>query len=74
MSEPANSLVQAGGGGLKGGEKAPRKEEDANRPGSINFNIVSKGLGSNKMSYYLDEAAGELRDLLLPTIQTKAKL
>jgi len=26
------------------------------------------------MSYYLNEAAGDIRDLLLPTIQTKAKL
>ena len=41
---------------------------------SINFNVVSKGLGSNKMSHYLNEAAGDVRDLLLPTIQTKAKL
>jgi len=35
---------------------------------------VSKGLGSDRMSYYLNEAAGDIRDLLLPTIQTKAKL
>lgn len=42
---------------------------------SINFNIVSKGLGSNKMSFYLNEAAGEMRDLLLPTLEPpKAKL
>ncbi|KAK3391030.1 acyltransferase ChoActase/COT/CPT [Podospora didyma] len=42
---------------------------------SINFNIVSKGLGSNKMSFYLNEAAGEMRDLLLPTLEApKAKL
>ncbi|KAH9897220.1 acyltransferase ChoActase/COT/CPT [Xylariomycetidae sp. FL2044] len=42
---------------------------------SINFNIVSKGLGSQKMSYYLNEAASELRDLLLPTLEPpKAKL
>ncbi|KAM7204529.1 carnitine O-acetyltransferase [Rhypophila sp. PSN 637] len=42
---------------------------------SINFNIVSKGLGSNKMSHYLNEAAGEMRDLLIPTIEApKAKL
>ncbi|KAI1640028.1 acyltransferase ChoActase/COT/CPT [Biscogniauxia mediterranea] len=42
---------------------------------SINFNIVSKGLGSQKMSYYLNEAAGDIRDLLLPTIEPpKAKL
>lgn len=42
---------------------------------SINFNIVSKGLGSQKMSFYLNEAAGDMRDLLTPTIEApKAKL
>jgi carnitine O-acetyltransferase len=42
---------------------------------SINFNIVSKGLGSNKMSYYLNEAAGDIRELMLPTLEAaKAKL
>ncbi|KAK3991361.1 acyltransferase ChoActase/COT/CPT [Cladorrhinum sp. PSN332] len=42
---------------------------------SLNFNIVSKGLGSDKMSYYINEAAGEMRDLLIPTIEApKAKL
>ncbi|KAI0413794.1 acyltransferase ChoActase/COT/CPT [Xylaria grammica] len=42
---------------------------------SLNFNIVSKGIGSQKMSYYINEAAGDLRDLLLPTLEApKAKL
>ncbi|KAL8751671.1 MAG: hypothetical protein Q9184_005998 [Pyrenodesmia sp. 2 TL-2023] len=42
---------------------------------SIQFNIVSKGLGSERMSFYLNEAAGDLRDLLMPTIeQPRAKL
>lgn len=42
---------------------------------SINLNIVSKGLGSHRMSYYLNEAAGEMRDLLMPSIAApKAKL
>ncbi|KAI1336288.1 acyltransferase ChoActase/COT/CPT [Xylariaceae sp. FL0016] len=42
---------------------------------SINFNVVSKGLGSQKMSHYLNEAAGDIRDLLLPTLEApKAKL
>lgn len=42
---------------------------------SINFNIVSKGLGSDRMSYYLNEAASEMRELLAPTLQPpKAKL
>ncbi|KAI0523682.1 acyltransferase ChoActase/COT/CPT [Xylaria bambusicola] len=42
---------------------------------SLNFNIVSKGLDSQKMSYYINEAAGDIRDLLLPTLEApKAKL
>ncbi|KAI1415771.1 acyltransferase ChoActase/COT/CPT [Hypoxylon sp. FL1857] len=42
---------------------------------SLNFNIVSKGIGSDKMSYYINEAANDIRDLLLPTLeQPKAKL
>ncbi|KAI1821530.1 acyltransferase ChoActase/COT/CPT [Xylaria intraflava] len=42
---------------------------------SLNFNIVSKGLGSNRMSYYINEAAGDIRDILLPTLEApKAKL
>ncbi|KAI0386029.1 acyltransferase ChoActase/COT/CPT [Hypomontagnella monticulosa] len=42
---------------------------------SLNFNIVSKGLGSQKMSYYINEAANDLRELLLPTLEApKAKL
>ncbi|KAI1324168.1 acyltransferase ChoActase/COT/CPT [Xylariaceae sp. FL0255] len=42
---------------------------------SINFNIVSKGLGSERMSHYLNEAAGDIRDLLLPGLEApKAKL
>ncbi|KAI1404651.1 acyltransferase ChoActase/COT/CPT [Hypoxylon fuscum] len=42
---------------------------------SLNFNIVSKGIGSQKMSYYINEAANDIRDLLLPTLEPpKAKL
>lgn len=42
---------------------------------SIQFNIVSKGLGSERMSFFLNEAAGDVRDLLLPTLEgPKAKL
>lgn len=42
---------------------------------SLQFNIVSKGLGSERMSFYLNEAAGDIRDLLLPTLEApKAKL
>jgi carnitine O-acetyltransferase len=49
-------------------------EQHANRS-SLNFNIVSKGQGSNKMSHYIAEAASDMRDLLMPTIEApKAKL
>jgi len=42
---------------------------------SLQFNIVSKGLGVQRMGFYLNEAAEDIRDLLLPTIEpTKAKL
>ncbi len=42
---------------------------------SIQFNIVSKGLGSDRMSFWLNEALNEVRDLLLPTVEgPKAKL
>ncbi|KAJ2892576.1 hypothetical protein MKZ38_009607 [Zalerion maritima] len=42
---------------------------------SINFNVASKGLGSDKMSFYLNEAAMDMKEFLLPTIEPpKAKL
>lgn len=41
---------------------------------SIQWNIVCKNLGAERMSHYLNEAAGDIRDLMLPTIETKAKL
>lgn len=42
---------------------------------SLNFNVVSKGLGSARMSHYLNEAAGDMRDLLIHTLESpKAKL
>lgn len=42
---------------------------------SLQFNIVSKGLQSDRLSHWLNEAAGEIRDLMLPTIEgAKAKL
>ena len=42
---------------------------------SIQFNVVSKGLGCERMSFYLNEAAGDIRDLMLQTLETpKAKL
>lgn len=41
---------------------------------SIQFNVVSKGLGSERMSFYLNEAAGDMRDIMAPELETKAKL
>jgi len=42
---------------------------------NIQFNIVSKRLGCERMSFYLSEAASEIRDLLMPTLEApKAKL
>lgn len=42
---------------------------------SIQFNVVSKNLGSERMSFYLNEAAGDIRDLMLPSLEApKAKL
>ncbi|KAK5121570.1 hypothetical protein LTR85_004742 [Meristemomyces frigidus] len=41
---------------------------------SIQFNIVSKNLGCERMAFYLNEAAGDIRDILLPELETKAKL
>ncbi|KAF2870452.1 acyltransferase ChoActase/COT/CPT [Massariosphaeria phaeospora] len=42
---------------------------------SIQWNVCSKGLGSERMSFYLSEAAGDIRDLMLPTLDApKAKL
>ncbi|KAJ5123856.1 uncharacterized protein N7515_007681 [Penicillium bovifimosum] len=35
---------------------------------SLNFNIVCKRIGAERMSYYLSEAATELRDLLMPDL------
>ena len=48
---------------------------EANINSSLNFNIVSKGLGSNRMSHYINEAANDMRELLTPTLEPpKAKL
>lgn len=47
----------------------------ANVDFSIQFNIVSKKLGSDRMSFYLQEAANDVRDIMLPTLEhPKAKL
>lgn len=41
---------------------------------NIQFNIVCKGLGAERMSFYLNEAANDVRDIMLPTLEPKAKL
>lgn len=41
---------------------------------SIQFNIVSKKLGCERMSFFLNEAASDVRDMLMPGMVEKAKL
>ena len=41
---------------------------------SMQFNIVSKHLGCERMAFFLNEAAGEIREMMLPMLQEKAKL
>ena len=41
---------------------------------SIQFNIVSKNLGCERMAFFLNEAAGDIREIMMPTISSKAKL
>lgn len=41
---------------------------------SINFNIVSKRLGSERMSYYINEAAMDMAEVMRTTLEVKAKL
>ncbi|KAH0560073.1 hypothetical protein GP486_003408 [Trichoglossum hirsutum] len=36
---------------------------------TIQFNIISKGLGSERMSFYLNEAASDIRNVLLSTLE-----
>ena len=41
----------------------------------IQFNIVCKSLGADKMRFYLEEAASDLRELMAPELEApKAKL
>lgn len=40
---------------------------------SLNFNIICKRIGANRMSYYLSEAANDLRDLLMPDLAAQAE-
>ena len=39
---------------------------------SIQWNIVSKGLGSERMSFYLSEAANDVRDIMMPSLAAEA--
>ena len=41
---------------------------------SVQFNIVCRNLGADRMAFFLNEAAGDLRDLMVPTLKTSAKL
>jgi hypothetical protein len=50
-------------------------DDEANETRSIQFNIVSKHLGCDRMSFFLNEAAGDIRDMLMPGLdKEKAKL
>ncbi|KKK15144.1 hypothetical protein P175DRAFT_0503044 [Aspergillus ochraceoroseus IBT 24754] len=40
---------------------------------SLNFNIVCKRIGAERMSYYLNEAATDLRDALMPDLVAEAE-
>ncbi|PLB40235.1 carnitine O-acetyltransferase CAT2 [Aspergillus candidus] len=40
---------------------------------SLNFNIVCKRIGAERMSYYLNEAAGDMRDLMIPELAKEAE-
>ena len=41
---------------------------------SIQFNIVSKNLGCDRMAFFLNEAASDIKEIMMPMIQPKAKL
>lgn len=42
---------------------------------SVQFNIVSRNLGAERMAFYLNEAAGDIRDIMMPELAAaKAKL
>jgi carnitine O-acetyltransferase len=42
---------------------------------SVQFNIVSKHLGCERMAFFLNEAAGDIRDMMSATMpKDKAKL
>ncbi|EHY57993.1 Carnitine O-acetyltransferase, mitochondrial [Exophiala dermatitidis] len=39
---------------------------------SLQFNVVSKKLGCERMSFFLNEAANDIRDMLLPSLESGA--
>ena len=41
---------------------------------SIQFNIVSKSLGCERMAFFLNEAASDIRDIMMEEVENKAKL
>lgn len=42
---------------------------------NVQFNIVSKNLGSERMAFFLNEAAGDIRDIMTPELEApKSKL
>jgi carnitine O-acetyltransferase len=44
---------------------------------SLSFNIVCKRIGAERMSHFINEAASEMRDVLMPDLAAapeKAKL
>ena len=41
---------------------------------SIQFNIVSKNLGCERMAFFLNEAACDIRDMMYAATESKAKL
>jgi carnitine O-acetyltransferase len=36
---------------------------------SIHFNIVCKQHSAERMSFFLNEAAGDIRDIMMPTLE-----
>jgi carnitine O-acetyltransferase len=41
---------------------------------SIQFNVVSKNLGSERMAFFLNQAALDIREIMASETEVKAKL
>ena len=41
---------------------------------SVQFNIVCKNLGAERMAFFLNEAAGDIKNVLNASMETKSKL